>query len=54
MHSLNDLVVAGKVLYFGISDIPAWIVSKANEYARGHGLRSFVVSEASIYGTQLS
>ena len=30
MHSLNDLVVAGKVLYLGISDTPAWIVSKAN------------------------
>src|SRR6201996_1293150 len=43
MHSLNDLVVAGKVLYLGISDTPAWVVSKANEYARSHGLRQFVV-----------
>lgn len=43
MHSLNDLVVAGKVLYLGISDTPAWIVSKANQYARGHGLRQFSV-----------
>jgi aryl-alcohol dehydrogenase-like predicted oxidoreductase len=32
MHSLNDLVQSGKVLYLGISDTPAWIVSKANEY----------------------
>ncbi|KAF5665004.1 sterigmatocystin biosynthesis dehydrogenase stcV [Fusarium heterosporum] len=43
MHSLNDLVVAGKVLYLGISDCPAWVVSSANRYARDHGLRPFVV-----------
>jgi aryl-alcohol dehydrogenase-like predicted oxidoreductase len=43
MHSLNDLVAAGKVLYLGISDTPAWIVSKANQYARDHGLRPFVL-----------
>ncbi|KAJ4371631.1 hypothetical protein N0V83_004851 [Neocucurbitaria cava] len=43
MHSLNDLVAAGKVLYLGISDTPAWIVSMANEYARNHGLRPFSV-----------
>ncbi|CZR50278.1 probable IN2-2 protein [Phialocephala subalpina] len=43
MQSLNDLVVAGKVHYLGISDSPAWIVSKANQYARDHGLRQFVV-----------
>ncbi|KAL9113132.1 MAG: hypothetical protein Q9227_002744 [Pyrenula ochraceoflavens] len=43
MHSLDDLVRAGKVLYLGISDTPAWIVSKANQYARDHGLRQFVV-----------
>ena len=43
MHSLNDLVAAGKVLYLGISDTPAWLVSKCNEYARGKGLHQFVV-----------
>ncbi|KAL2821278.1 NADP-dependent oxidoreductase domain-containing protein [Aspergillus cavernicola] len=43
MHGLNDLVTAGKVLYLGISDTPAWVVSKANEYARQNGLRQFVV-----------
>jgi aryl-alcohol dehydrogenase-like predicted oxidoreductase len=43
MHSLNDLVVSGQVLYLGISDTPAWVVSKANQYARDHGLRQFVV-----------
>ncbi|PHH66763.1 hypothetical protein CDD81_5895 [Ophiocordyceps australis] len=43
MQSLNQLVQSGKVLYLGISDSPAWIVSKANEYARNHGLRQFSV-----------
>lgn len=43
MHALNDLVVAGKVLYLGISDTPAWVVAKANQYARDHGLRQFSV-----------
>ncbi|CZR60122.1 probable aflatoxin B1 aldehyde reductase member 2 [Phialocephala subalpina] len=43
MHALNDLVVSGKVIYLGISDTPAWVVSKANQYARDHGLRQFVV-----------
>ncbi|OCK93035.1 Aldo/keto reductase [Cenococcum geophilum 1.58] len=43
MQSLNDMVAAGKVLYLGVSDTPAWIVSKANEYARNHGLRQFTV-----------
>jgi len=43
MQGLNRLVLEGKVLYLGISDTPAWVVSKANEYARNHGLRQFSV-----------
>ena len=43
MQSLNDVVKAGKVIYLGISDTPAWIVSKANQYARDHGMAQFVV-----------
>lgn len=43
MQSLDNLVKAGKVLYLGVSDTPAWVVSKANEYARNHGLRQFSV-----------
>lgn len=43
MLGLNDLMRSGKVLYLGISDTPAWVVSKANQYARDHGLRQFVV-----------
>jgi len=29
MRALDDLVRAGKVLYLGISDAPAWVVSRA-------------------------
>lgn len=43
MHGLNALVLSGKVLYLGISDTPAWIVVKANDYARANGLRPFSV-----------
>ena len=43
MQGLNNLVRAGKVLYLGVSDTPAWIVSKANQYARDHGLAQFVI-----------
>ncbi|KAM0797072.1 NADP-dependent oxidoreductase domain-containing protein [Usnea florida] len=43
MQSLNTLVQQGKVIYLGVSDTPAWIVSKANQYARDHALRQFVV-----------
>jgi len=43
MTSLNFLVTSGKVLYLGISDTPAWVVSRANQYARDHGLRPFSV-----------
>jgi aryl-alcohol dehydrogenase-like predicted oxidoreductase len=43
MLGLNNLVKSGKVLYLGISDTPAWIVSSANRYARDHGLAQFVI-----------
>ena len=43
MYSLHYMVASGKVLYLGISDTPAWIVSRANEYARQKGLTQFSV-----------
>jgi aryl-alcohol dehydrogenase-like predicted oxidoreductase len=43
MQSLNNVVASGKVLYLGISNTPAWVVSKANQYARDHGFRQFSV-----------
>ncbi|KAJ3837517.1 Aldo/keto reductase [Lentinula raphanica] len=43
MDSLHNMVVQGKVLYLGISDTPAWIVSQANQYAKDHGKTPFVI-----------
>jgi len=43
MNGLHNLVVQGKVLYLGISDAPAWVVSHANTYARMAGKTPFVI-----------
>jgi aryl-alcohol dehydrogenase-like predicted oxidoreductase len=43
MDSLDNLVKSGKVLYLGVSDTPAWIVSAANTYATSHGKTPFSV-----------
>ncbi|CCM01842.1 uncharacterized protein FIBRA_03912 [Fibroporia radiculosa] len=43
MNGLHNLVVQGKVLYLGISDTPAWVVTKANTYARLTGKTPFSV-----------
>ena len=42
MRALDDLVRAGKVLYVGISDTPAWVVSRANAIAELRGWSRFV------------
>ena len=47
MDNLNNLVVSGKVLYLGISDAPAWVVSAANEYAKAHAKAPFVIYQVS-------
>jgi aryl-alcohol dehydrogenase-like predicted oxidoreductase len=41
MRALDDLVRAGKVLYTGISDTPAWVVSRANTMADLRGWTRF-------------
>ncbi|KIJ64541.1 hypothetical protein HYDPIDRAFT_132508 [Hydnomerulius pinastri MD-312] len=43
MDGLHNLVAAGKILYLGISDAPAWFVVKANAYAHQHGKTPFVL-----------
>jgi aryl-alcohol dehydrogenase-like predicted oxidoreductase len=43
MDSLHVLVEQGKVLYLGISDTPAWLVSAANEYAIARGKTPFAI-----------
>ncbi len=45
MRSLDDMIKQGKVLYLGISDAPAWVISKANMYARQNGLTAFDASQ---------
>ncbi|KAJ7291004.1 NADP-dependent oxidoreductase domain-containing protein [Mycena rebaudengoi] len=40
MNGLHSLVTAGKVLYL---DTPAWVVSKANQWARDHGKTQFSI-----------
>ena len=42
MRGLDDLVSQGKVLYIGISDTPAWVVSRANTLAELRGWSQFV------------
>ena len=42
MRSLDDLVAAGKILYAGISDTPAWVVSAANVAAELRGWTRFI------------
>lgn len=42
MRALDDLVRSGKVLYLGISDTPAWEISRANMLADLRGWTSFI------------
>ncbi len=42
VRALDDLVRSGKVLYLGISDTPAWEVSRANMLAELRGWTSFI------------
>lgn len=43
MDNLHNLVAAGKVLYLGASDMPAWVVAYANQYAEAQGKTPFVI-----------
>jgi aryl-alcohol dehydrogenase-like predicted oxidoreductase len=42
MRGLDDLVRAGKVLYIGISDAPAWWIAQANTLAQLRGWSPFI------------
>jgi aryl-alcohol dehydrogenase-like predicted oxidoreductase len=42
MRALDDQVRAGKVLYVGVSDAPAWAVAQANTLAEQRGWTPFV------------
>jgi aryl-alcohol dehydrogenase-like predicted oxidoreductase len=40
--SINDLIKEGKILYAGLSSVPAWQVARMNSYADHHGLHPFI------------
>jgi aryl-alcohol dehydrogenase-like predicted oxidoreductase len=42
MRAFDDLVRAGKILYAGISDAPAWVVAKSNTLAELRGWTRYV------------
>src|ERR1700739_4375060 len=42
MRAFDDLVRQGKILYIGVSDMPAWVVAKANTLADLRGWTPFV------------
>jgi aryl-alcohol dehydrogenase-like predicted oxidoreductase len=42
MRGLDGLVRQGKILYAGISDVPAWWVAQANKLADLRGWSRFV------------
>ena len=46
MRALDDQVRAGKILYIGISDAPAWVVSRANTLAACQGWTAFAGVQA--------
>ncbi len=42
MRGLDDMVAQGKINYIGISDTPAWVISRANTLAELRGWTRFV------------
>jgi aryl-alcohol dehydrogenase-like predicted oxidoreductase len=42
LRALDDMITAGKIHYIGISDTPAWIVSRMNAIAELRGWSQFV------------
>jgi aryl-alcohol dehydrogenase-like predicted oxidoreductase len=46
VRALDDQVHAGKILYVGISDTPAWVISRANTLAQWHGWTAFTGLQA--------
>ena len=54
LRGLDDLVRAGKVLYVGISDTPAWVVSRAQAIAELRGWSAFVAYQGAYNVVNLS
>ena len=45
MRAFDDLVRSGKVLYIGIADAPAWVISRANTIAELRGWTPFIATQ---------
>ena len=45
MRALDDAVSAGKILYVGLSDAPAWVAARANTLAEWRGWTAFVAMQ---------
>jgi len=45
VRAMEDLARAGKILYWGVSEWPAWMMVKANHVARELGARPIAVNE---------
>ena len=45
VRTMDDLIREGKVHYFGMSDTPAYVMARANMYARWHGLSRLVATQ---------
>ncbi|MDJ0877712.1 MAG: aldo/keto reductase [Halieaceae bacterium] len=45
IRALDDAVRAGKILYIGLSDAPAWVASRANTLAELRGWTSFITMQ---------
>ncbi|MGI8983807.1 MAG: aldo/keto reductase [Acidimicrobiales bacterium] len=46
MRALDDQIRAGKILYLGISDAPAWVVARANAVAEARGWTPFAALQS--------
>ena len=46
MRALDDQVRAGKILYVGISDAPAWVIARANTLAEARGWTPFAALQS--------
>ncbi len=42
VHTLDDLVKAGKIRYAGLSDVPSWYAARAQTYAEAHALSPMI------------
>ena len=45
MRGLEEVVRSGKVRYIGVSNLPAWMMVKANDYADKMGFEKFVATQ---------